>query len=129
MNSEVVEIVALLRAYERLVNASDAEGLGGLYSADGVLLPDRFEVFEGVQNITTFYAMAFSMLTLQLKFSIDPKYILVSNNIAYATTNSTGTRLIKEANETVPEINRELWVFKKDSDDWKIARYCFNKSE
>lgn len=32
-------------------------------------------------------------------------------------------------NLTIPEENRELFVFKKESGAWKIARYMFNKSK
>lgn len=129
MNNDVEKIVELLQSYERLANNSDAAGLGDLYATDAILLPDRFGVFEGNDSIAGFYELAFSMLTLDLTFTIDPANIVVSGDMAYGTTNSTGTRFIKQAGETVPEINRELWVFNKVSGDWKIARYCFNKSE
>ena len=127
--SDTAQIIDVLQSYERFVNESNAEGLGGLYTEDAILLPDRFEVFEGNENITGFYAFAFSALTLELAFDIDPAQIIVSGDTAYATTNSTGTRFIKEAELTVPEINRELWVFQNVEGEWKIARYCFNKSE
>ena len=52
---------------------------------------------------------------------------MVYHDLAYATTSSTGTRLIRETGVTVPEINRELWIFEKVEGDWKIARYMFNK--
>ncbi|MEO1379234.1 MAG: nuclear transport factor 2 family protein [Pseudomonadota bacterium] len=123
------EIADVLRSYEGFVNDGDATGLGSLYTEDAVLLPDRFDVFEGNEAITGFYAFAFSALTLELEFQIDPDDIVVDGGTAYATTSSTGTRFIKEANQTVPEINRELWVFERVDDAWKIARYAFNKSE
>ncbi len=123
------QITDVLRSYESFVNESNAQGLGALYTEDAVLLPDRFEAFEGADAITGFYAFAFSALKLDLEFEIDPEDIVVDGDTAYATTSSTGTRFIKEANQTVPEINRELWVFEQVDGDWKIARYAFNKSE
>lgn len=129
MTDDTGRIIELLRKYEASANDSDSAALGRLYCDDAVLLPDRFNVFEGAESIEGFYAFAFSMLTLHLNFDIDPNRIVVDGDVAYATTTSTGTRFIKEANETVSEINRELWVFRKAADEWKIARYCFNKSE
>ena len=129
MTDDIGQITELLRKYEASANDSDSAALGQLYCNDAVFLPDRFDAFEGAESIEGFYAFAFSMLTLQLDFDIDPSRIVVSGDVAYATTTSTGTRFIKEANETVPEINRELWVFRKTDGEWKIARYCFNKSE
>ncbi len=128
-HSDVEKITELLKTYESFGNASDAEGMGSLYAEDAVLLPDRFDAYEGAEAITAFYAFAFSALTLDLEFTIDPEDIIVSGETAYAVTTSTGTRLIKATNQTVPEINRELWVFEMTDGDWKIARYAFNKSE
>lgn len=123
------EIVDLLKSYEGFVNDGNAAGLGSLYTEGAVLLPDRFDVFEGNEAITGFYAFAFSALSLELEFDIDPENIVVSGDTAYAVTTSTGTRLIKETGQTMPEINRELWVFEDVDGDWMIARYAFNKSE
>lgn len=128
-HAETESITEVLRSYESFLNASDAAGLGSLYTTNAVLLPDRFDAFEGAEAITGIYAYAFNALTLGLEFDIDPEAIVVSGNTAYAVTASTGTRLIKEANQTVPEINRELWVFEKVNGTWKIARYAFDKSE
>ncbi|MEL6296418.1 MAG: nuclear transport factor 2 family protein [Pseudomonadota bacterium] len=122
-------IIHVLRSYQSYVNQSDATGLGSLYTDDAVFFPDRFDAFEGKEAITGFYAFAFSALTINLEFAIDPHDIVVSGGKAYATTTSTGTRLIKASNQTVPEINRELWVFERIEGVWKIARYAFNKSE
>lgn len=128
-HTDADKIADVLKSYERFVNAGDAAGLGSLYTANAVLLPDRFDTFEGAEAITGFYAFAFSALSLDLEFDIDPETIIVSGDTAYAVTSSTGTRFIKEANQTVPEINRELWVFEMVDGEWKIARYAFNKSE
>ena len=128
-HGDTVKITEVLKSYEGFVNTGDADRLGALYADDAVLLPDRFDVFEGAEAITGFYAFAFSALTLELEFQIDPEDIVVDGDTAYATTTSTGTRFIKQANQTVPEINRELWVFEEVDGDWKIARYAFNKSE
>ena len=49
--------------------------------------------------------------------------------MAFAVTSSKGTTLIKAIGETIPEANRELFVFEKVNGEWKIARYMFNKTE
>ncbi len=128
-HSETDRIVELLRSYESFGNASDAAGMGSLYTADAVLLPDRFDAYEGRDAITAFYGFAFSALSLDLVFEINPADIVVSGDTAYAVTTSEGTRTILETNQTVPEINRELWVFEQVDGDWMIVRYAFNKSE
>ena len=129
MASEVDKILDVLRSYEAGVNQGDADDLGALYEDASILFPDRMDTFEGSQAIAGFYRYAFSLLSLNLTFTIEPKDIIVVGDMAYATTHSTGTRLIKQTNETVPEVNRELWVFRKIDEEWKISRYCFNKTE
>ncbi|MEO1657692.1 MAG: DUF4440 domain-containing protein [Pseudomonadota bacterium] len=128
-SDDVQSIVRVLENYEQFVNAGDAQRVGGLYASDAILLPDRFDAFEGAENITGFYAFAFDALSLDIEFAIDPADIIVSGDVAYATTTSAGTRYIKEADQTVPEINRELWVFEEIDGEWKIVRYCFNQRQ
>ncbi|MGD1887025.1 MAG: YybH family protein [Cohaesibacteraceae bacterium] len=128
-HSDTAQITELLRSYERHVNEGNAQGVGALYTEDAVFFPDRFEPFEGTEAITGFYSFAFSALSLDLEFAIDPDDIVVAGDTAYATTTSSGTRLFIESDQSVPEVNRELWVFEKVDGDWMIARYAFNKSE
>ncbi|WP_434053623.1 MAG: DUF4440 domain-containing protein [Roseibium sp.] len=128
MNQNKHDIIRVLRDYQDFVNASDAEGLAALYHENAILIPDRMSLCEGVDAIRTFYKYAFSVLELNLEFTINPEQIVVDSGFAFATTHSTGTRLLKQEERTVPEINRELWVFEKASDTWGISRYCFNKA-
>ena len=53
--------------------------------------------------------------------------IVQSDNFAFARTISRGQVTILAEGITLPEENRELFVLKKTGDDWKIARYMFNK--
>ena len=73
------------------------------------------------------YEFIFSQIQLNVDFNIDE--IMIDNNMAFATTSSKGTTLIHANGQTVPEENRELFVFEKIDGDWKIARYMFNKAK
>lgn len=64
---------------------------------------------------------------MNIEFFIDE--IEVEHNLAFATTRSEGFTLIHATGDRVPESNRELFVFEKESGEWKIARYMFNKTE
>ena len=37
--------------------------------------------------------------------------------------------IIKASGQTVPDENRELFVFEKVDGNWKIARYMYNKTK
>ena len=69
----------------------------------------------------------FSQIKLSIVFSIDE--IEIHGDLAFARTISRGTTDVLAAGVTVPEENRELFVFEKTDGDWKIARYMFNKTK
>ena len=121
-------LVELLGQCEKSVNNGDAAGAARLYLEDAVLLPGGFPTAVGATAIGGFYAAAFSQLALTIAFDIDRDEIVVDGDRAFATTSSTGTRVIRATGDTIPEDNRELWIFQKTEDDWRIARYMFNKT-
>ncbi|MBX2873117.1 MAG: SgcJ/EcaC family oxidoreductase [Saprospiraceae bacterium] len=126
MLAEKQKIAEILHSYQTATNTADADLAASLYKEDAILIPANFPHATGKAAIHNFYSYAFSMLQLTLKFDIDMDQIVVDGNSAYATTTSTGTRVIRESGAVVPEINRELWIFEKIGADWRIARYMFN---
>ncbi len=81
----------------------------------------------GSEDILKSYKFVFSQIQLNIEFYIDE--IVVNGDFAFATTSSKGTTLIRANGQTVPEENRELFVFEKVDGVWKIARYMFNKTK
>ena len=78
----------------------------------------------GSEDILKSYEFIFSQIQLNIEFYIDE--IVVNGDFAFATTSSKGTTLIHANGQTVPEENRELFVFEKIDGTWKIARYIFS---
>ena len=81
----------------------------------------------GSEGILQSYRFVFSRIQLNIEFFTEE--IQVEGNMAYAVTSSKGTTLIRASGDTIPEANRELFVFEKVDGVWKIARYMFNKTE
>ena len=81
----------------------------------------------GLEGILKSYEFVFSQIQLNIKFFIEE--IQVEGNMAFAVTSSKGTVTILANGVEAPEANRELFVFEKVADEWKIARYMFNKTE
>lgn len=126
MKTDIQQIIDILNTYKESTNTADAKLAASLYAEDAIMIPANFPTNVGKEAIFGFYDYAFSLLQLTLEFDIDENQIAVNGDTAYATTSSTGTRFYRESKETVPEINRELWIFKKVGGDWKINRYMFN---
>lgn len=131
-NSEIMQkeekqkIEALLGEYKKSLNTSDAQLAQSLYTKEGVFMPTEAPSAIGLENILKSYQFIFSQIQLNIEFYIEE--IEVDENIAFAVTSSKGTTLIHATGDTVPEANRELFVFEKENGDWKIARYMFNKT-
>ena len=121
------KIENLLQTYKTALNSSDAQLAVSLYTSDGVFMPSGAPSAVGSTNILESYKYIFSQIQLSVEFIIDE--ISVEGNIAFATTSSKGSTLIHKTGDTIPEENRELFVFEKVNEDWKIARYMFNKTK
>ena len=130
-NTEIMEkqekqkIEELLNTYKKSLNTSDAKLAQSLYSKDGVFMPTQGPSGIGTEGILKSYEYVFSQIQLNIEFFIEE--IQVEGNMAFAVTSSKGTTLIHATSATVPEENRELFVFEKVDGEWKIARYMFNK--
>ena len=124
---EKQKIEALLSEYKKSLNNSDAQLAQSLYTEDGIFMPTEAPSAIGAENIRKSYEFIFSQIQLNIEFFIDE--IKVEHDLAFAVTSSKGSTLIRATGETVPEANRELFVFEKVGEEWKIARYMFNKTE
>lgn len=133
LNSEIMdkqdkqEIETLLNQYKKSLNTSDATLATSLYAKDGIFMPTEAPSAVGREQIKASYEFVFSQIQLSIEFFIEE--ILIEGDMAFATTSSKGTTLIHANGQTVPEENRELFVFEKIDGNWKIARYMFNKTK
>ncbi len=118
-------IEATLKQYEAALNASDVDGVLALYTENGVFMPTEAPTAVGHDQVRATYEHVFGMIKLNIAFSIDE--IVQHGDFAFARTVSRGEVTVLAEGVTLPEENRELFVLKKTGDDWKIARYMFNK--
>ncbi len=118
------QIEELLMVYQESLNTSDVSKAINSYAKDGVFMPSQAPTASG-NNIKGAYEHVFSQIQLNIKFYIEE--IVIENNLAFAITTSKGSTLIHATGDTVPEENRELFIFEKENNEWKIARYMFNK--
>ena len=118
-------IEATLKNYEAVLNASDVDGVLALYAEDGVFMPTEAPTAAGKEQVRAAYEYVLGIIKLDIAFSIDE--IVQSGDFAFARTVSRGEVTVLAEGVTLPEENRELFVLKKTGDDWKIARYMFNK--
>ena len=124
-NTAEKQIHTLLASYETSLNAGDASRIEQLYTADGVFMPAGFPTAAGRPAIRGTYDAIFKNIRIAIHFTVDE--LKVRGNFAYARTHSAGTSTVVATGVSGPETNRELFVFARTRDGWKIARYLFNK--
>lgn len=118
--------VDVISSYEKAVNAGDAATTASLYAPDAAFYPVDFPTAKGEDAILGSYNAFFDVLLLNIKFTIDE--VTVSGDHATVCSHSEGTRYLKPpVDQTVPEINREVFILKKIDGEFKIQNYMFNK--
>jgi uncharacterized protein (TIGR02246 family) len=125
-NTAESQLQALLTAYETSLNAGDARRIEQLYTEDGVLMPAGYSTMSGRAAVRGGYDVAFKNFRVTIHFIVDE--LKVSGDFAYARAHSTGTFTILASGVKGPLANRELFVFARGANGWKIARYVFNKA-
>src|SRR5687767_13998522 len=125
-SNEKTSIEQLIFSYRDALNASDANKVVSLYTADGVLLANAALTAVGTDQVKGTYQYVFDNFKYNLEFTIGE--VVVQGKYAFARSTSKGSFVIKSSGQTVPDENRELFVFEKVKGDWKIARYMYNKA-
>lgn len=125
--NEKAAIEKVIFNYQDALNASDAEKVVSLYTKDGVLMANAAPTAEGADQVKGTYQYVFDNFDYDLQFTILD--IEIHGNTAYVRSTSKGSFLIKESGQTLPDENRELFVFEKEKGEWKIARYMYNKTK
>ena len=119
------EATKLLRSYERELNAGNTAAIVALYTADGVFMPSGAPTATGLAELQAAYASVFSVIKLNVVFTIDE--LEIHGDIAFARTASRGRVTMLADGRTQGEENRELFILRRQSHRWLIARYLFNQ--
>ncbi len=119
------QIEAVLKGYERVLNASDVEGVVKLYTKVGVFMAQHNPSAVGVQQVEAAYNAVFQAIDLNVEFDI-VEIEVIADDWAFARSNSSGTTTILATGDKVAEGNQELFVLQKIDGNWKIARYSFS---
>lgn len=128
MNDSHDQIRELLDTYERSLNTSDADLAASCYTADGIFMPTTLPTVTGA-DMADGYRQIFEAIRLKVTFTID-ELAVTNADTAYALTRSNGTQTVLATGDQAAESNREMFMFQRTgTDDWKISRYMFNKSQ
>ncbi len=122
---DIAQIEAVLKGYERVLNASDVDGVVKLYTENGVFMAQHNPSAVGIRQVEAAYTAVFQAIDLNVEFDI-VEVEVIADDWAFARTNSSGTTTINATGDKLAEGNQELFVLQKIDGDWKIARYGFS---
>jgi uncharacterized protein (TIGR02246 family) len=121
------EIVAVLKRYERALNASDVAGVAQLYTADAVLMAPNAPAAIGTDAVSAAYTGIFQAIDIDLTFEVAEVHV-VSPEWAFLRSTSHGSVVILANGAQIPTSNQELFVLQKCEGRWKLARYSFSSA-
>ena len=123
MNQDIVNVIT---AYEKSLNASDSRTALALYGEDPIFMPQYSVALSGRDAVKAGYETVFSTLKLNVNFTIHE--VVEMGDLAYVRTTSAGKSEILAQKTTVKEGNNELFIFRREYGKWKIHRYLFASS-
>jgi uncharacterized protein (TIGR02246 family) len=118
-----MSIDALVKAYEKALNANDIEAILSMYGQAPVFMPQHAPALVGREAVRAGYLQVFNTIKLNVEFTIHEVEVL--GDTAWARTSSAGRSRILGTGIESAEGNNELFVFKRENGDWKIHRYLF----
>jgi uncharacterized protein (TIGR02246 family) len=119
----VMEIEQVLRAYEKALNASDADAVLSLYGEAPVFMPQHAPAMVGRAAVRKAYEQVFATIRLAVRFEIAE--VEVQGDTGWARTSSAGQTTTLANGQLVAEGNNELFVLRREGGEWRIHRYLF----
>jgi uncharacterized protein (TIGR02246 family) len=120
MNQDIVNVI---KAYEKALNASDIAAALALYGEDPIFMPQYSGALSGRDAVKAGYDHVFETLKLNVIFTVHE--VVEMGDLAYVRTTSAGETEILSKKRMVKEGNNELFIFRKERGKWKIHRYLF----
>lgn len=117
-------IEQVIRQYEHALNTSDAQAIIKLYGKEPIFMPQHSTAQNGRAAVKKAYESVFNTIDLNITFTIYE--IEVFGNTAWVRTSSAGKTIILANKMKINEGNNELFIFKKENNNWKIHRYLFS---
>ena len=122
-----MSIETLVKTYEKALNTNDIESILHLYGEDPVFMPQHAPALVGREAVRAGYQQVFETIKLNVEFTIHEAEVF--GDTAWARTSSVGRTRILSAGIEVTEGNNELFVFKRETGEWRIHRYLFSTTQ
>ncbi|KAA6438789.1 DUF4440 domain-containing protein [Dyadobacter flavalbus] len=124
MEKDKLAIEKLLNNYSKALIDGNAAAIASFYCNDAEFMPDGFSTIRGAQQIHSSAQRFFQTQTLKAEFLL--KNLSVERDFAFAESIATVTTENNQG-QSITVKTRDLFVVRREAEDWKIFRYIFNK--
>ncbi|HEY6275383.1 MAG TPA: nuclear transport factor 2 family protein [Streptosporangiaceae bacterium] len=122
-NADKADIRKVIEAYGDRLRASDVRGVVDLYTDECAVMTPELETIVGKHQLTEVYEGHLRDVALNVTFHFEE--ILADGDLGAAHTTATGTITPLATGEAAPARFRELFVLRREGEEWKIAQYMF----
>ena len=121
--NEIIDLITSI--YRDALASGDSEAIKNTFTVNGAVMPPSSATYRGSNSIKENYDNIFKNVSLDLQFNIDE--VIIEGDYGFVRSTSDGLAKINATGESLPEVNRELFIVHKENNNWKIAFYMYNK--
>ena len=122
--SETASIASINKIWLSMVASKDADGIGNLYSADGVFMMDNAKVITGPKAIAAAWAGLMKLPGVTVKFQTSQLDIAKSGDLA--SDRGTYELAFDGKKGRIRDVGKFIVVWKKVNGKWMVAADIFN---
>jgi ketosteroid isomerase-like protein len=123
-NADQQLVYMLVHQYEQLLNSGNTEAIVDLFAADSVIEWNNTPTFTTRQQKVDGYNALFRIAKLSTAFVFDG--IDVYGRVAVVRTHHPVGASVIVNGKSALDYNREVFVLRKQANDWRILIYTFN---
>ncbi len=121
---EITPAGQIMKQYEKALNSGDTVAMTALFTSDGIYMPLQTANVSGSEKIKASYKQLFKAYKYKITYSIEE--VVQAGDMAFLRASSKGDKTAIKTKQKTTDKNRELIIFKKVNEDWKIYRFMFN---
>ncbi|WP_316828137.1 YybH family protein [Pedobacter miscanthi] len=120
-------IEKLIFSFSDAFNAADIPNTVASFTSDGINMANNAPVAQGADQLVKTFGFLFNMAKINIEYVIDE--VILNDGNAVVRTNSKVTTSVIASGEKIFLENKELFVLRKETGEWKISHYIFNNTK
>lgn len=120
---EIIKAETLISEYAAALNAANVDLISAFYTADAVFLPDYARTLTK-SDLLQKGRSYLSRTRFQISYAIQD--VTLKDEYAFVQARAQTITVIPYTNTEVSKTSRDLFVLRKEQNEWKIFRYMFN---